>query len=130
MLSKDLTKAKKLLLADFNSAMALLSDDVECKDYQGYYSLAEILMRSGDDLNTLSAWSLLGPTDLDTPKDRLQFNNQKIQDVTLELLSVVQSKVSPEASNREIFEALRKNINCNNRIAIRRTQMMHLASGH
>jgi tetratricopeptide (TPR) repeat protein len=108
VLSKDLTKAKKLLLEDFNSAMALLSDDVDYNDYQGYYSLAEILMRSGDDLNTLSAWSLLGPSDLDTPKDVLQFDDQKTQDIALELLSVVQSKVSPEASNREIFEALRK----------------------
>ena len=65
-------------------------------------------MRSGDDLNTLSAWSLQGPTDLNTPQDVLQSDDQKTQEIALELLSVVQSKVSPEASNSEIFEALRK----------------------
>lgn len=108
VLSKDLTTAKALLLEDINSALALLSDDVDYNDWQGYYSLAEILMRAGDDLNALSAWSLLGPTDLDTPKDVLRFDDQKTQDTALELLSIVQSRLSPEASNREIFEALRK----------------------
>jgi hypothetical protein len=33
VLSKDLTKAKNLLLEDFNSAMALLSDDVDYNEY-------------------------------------------------------------------------------------------------
>lgn len=62
-LAGDRATAKKVFLGDIKAALALLSDDVEENDYQGFYQLADILMHAGDSMNALSAWSLLGPTD-------------------------------------------------------------------
>jgi uncharacterized protein YfaS (alpha-2-macroglobulin family) len=61
----DNASAKKLFLNDFMTALGLLSDEPEWNDYQGYLYLADILMHSGDNLNALSAWSLVVPTDVD-----------------------------------------------------------------
>ncbi|KAH8592092.1 hypothetical protein B0O99DRAFT_689874 [Bisporella sp. PMI_857] len=58
---EDYATAKQVFLEDMKSALALLSDDVEYNDHVGYRILAEVLMHSGDSLNALSAWSLLGP---------------------------------------------------------------------
>jgi hypothetical protein len=59
----DHAKAREVLMSEMMSALALLSDEVDWNDYQGYRHLAEILMHVGDQLNALSTWSLLGPTD-------------------------------------------------------------------
>jgi tetratricopeptide (TPR) repeat protein len=59
---KDPVKTKAIFLSDMKSALAFLSDDIEYNDHQGYRNLAEISMHAGDDLNALSAWSLLGPS--------------------------------------------------------------------
>lgn len=59
----DSQKTKAVLMGDMKSALALLSDDVDDNDFQGYLYMADILLHSGDMLNALTAWSLLGPTD-------------------------------------------------------------------
>jgi tetratricopeptide (TPR) repeat protein len=62
---EDPGEAKKLYLDDFMTGLSLLSDEYEWNDYQGYLYLADILMHSGDYLNSLSAWSLIIPGDID-----------------------------------------------------------------
>ncbi|KAE8450789.1 hypothetical protein EG329_005702 [Mollisiaceae sp. DMI_Dod_QoI] len=55
--------AQKLLMEDMLVALEILSDGDPDNDSHGYKILANILMHTGDDLNALSAWSLLGPND-------------------------------------------------------------------
>lgn len=121
---QDREKAKTIFLADIKSALELLSDDIDWNDYQGYYSLAEFLMHAGDDLNALSAWSLLGPTDLDTPEGVLQFNNEATEKLALELLGTVQSKLKPEAPYLDTFEALKTECESRRNIAIHEGQVI------
>lgn len=57
-------EAKKLYLDEFMTALPLLSDDYEWNDYEYYLYLAVIMIHSGDYLNSLSAWSLIIPGDI------------------------------------------------------------------
>lgn len=61
-------KAKQHLLNHMKTAMDLLSDDDPDNDYQGYKAIADVLIHVGDDVNALSAWSLLGPDDPEDDK--------------------------------------------------------------
>lgn len=79
-LKGDFETAKNVYLGDFKNALALLSDDDEENDYQGYYQMADILMHSGDTLNALSAWSLLGPTDGKLPAEEADANGHTAED--------------------------------------------------
>lgn len=56
-------EARKLFMEDMEFAMDIFSDDDPDNDKYEYKSLANILMYTGDDLDALSAWSLLGPDD-------------------------------------------------------------------
>lgn len=56
-------EARKLFMEEMVDALDILSDRDPDNDYYGYKLLANILMHTGDDLNALSAWSLLGPND-------------------------------------------------------------------
>jgi tetratricopeptide (TPR) repeat protein len=67
--SADRDKAKGIFLNDMKEAVDLLSDEAEWNDYLGYYKLADIFMHYGDDLNALSAWSMLGPYDAGRQRD-------------------------------------------------------------
>jgi hypothetical protein len=58
-------KARDLLLNDMKTALDLLSDDDPDNDFQGYVAIAEAALHAGDDLNALTAWSLLLPDDVD-----------------------------------------------------------------
>ena len=58
-------KTRNLLLDDMKTALDLLSDDDPDNDFQGYLWMAEVMVHAGDDLNALSAWSLLVPDDVD-----------------------------------------------------------------
>ncbi|EXJ79464.1 hypothetical protein A1O3_08966 [Capronia epimyces CBS 606.96] len=64
-----LDKARALFMDDMIMALEILSDQDPDNDYYGYKYLANILMHVGDDLNALSAWSLLGPSDLFRSKE-------------------------------------------------------------
>ncbi|KIW87027.1 uncharacterized protein Z519_12324 [Cladophialophora bantiana CBS 173.52] len=57
----QLEEARQLFMEDMVAAMEILSDSDPENDSYGYRYLANILMHTGDDLNALSAWSLLGP---------------------------------------------------------------------
>jgi len=56
-------EARKLFMEEMVDALDILSDRDPDNDYYGYKLLANILMYTGDDLNALIAWSLLGPND-------------------------------------------------------------------
>ena len=56
-------EAQKVFMEDMMDGLAILSDQDPDNDVYGYKLLANILMHTGDDLNALSAWSLLGPHD-------------------------------------------------------------------
>ncbi|OQU96187.1 hypothetical protein CLAIMM_02300 [Cladophialophora immunda] len=60
----QLEEARQLFMEDMVAAMEILFDGDPENDSYGYRYLADILMHTGDDLNALSAWSLLGPNDL------------------------------------------------------------------
>ncbi|KIX97484.1 uncharacterized protein Z520_06936 [Fonsecaea multimorphosa CBS 102226] len=60
----QLEEARQVFMEDMMAAMEILSDSDPENDSYGYRALANILMNTGDDLNALSAWSLLGPDDL------------------------------------------------------------------
>lgn len=86
-------KAKEVLMADMKTGLALLSDEDDWNDYQGYRQLSETLMHSGDDLHALSAWSLLGPTDgFDAPS----------QDQTLHEVTVASDTVTSDGPDLSI----------------------------
>jgi tetratricopeptide (TPR) repeat protein len=56
-------EARKLFMEEMVDALDILSNRDPDDDFYGYKLLANILMYTGDDLNALSAWSLLGPSD-------------------------------------------------------------------
>jgi tetratricopeptide (TPR) repeat protein len=56
-------EARKLFMEEIVDALDILSDRDPDNDYYGYKLLANVLMYTGDDLNALSAWSMLGPND-------------------------------------------------------------------
>ncbi|KAK5048582.1 hypothetical protein LTR84_005673 [Exophiala bonariae] len=58
-------KARDLLFDDMKTALDLLSDDDPDNDYIGYLWMAELLLHAGDELNSLSAFSLHVPEDVD-----------------------------------------------------------------
>ncbi|KAI9654642.1 MAG: hypothetical protein M1821_005849 [Bathelium mastoideum] len=62
-LAGDKEKAKTLLLDQMKSGLDLLSDDDPENDSWGYSRVANVLAHAGDDLNALSAWSLMGPSE-------------------------------------------------------------------
>ena len=57
-------EARKLYMEDMTLAIDLLSDEDPDNDSYAYKLLANVSMCAGDDLNALSAWSLLGPSDV------------------------------------------------------------------
>lgn len=57
----DRSKARGVFLNDMIDAVGLLSDEEDWNDYLGFYRLADIFMHYGDDVNALSAWSMIGP---------------------------------------------------------------------
>jgi hypothetical protein len=76
-LLSDQEKAMQNMRSDMKTAMDLLSDDDPDNDHQAYLMIADVLMHCGDDLNALSSWSLLGPNDLESPKETEHENGVK-----------------------------------------------------
>lgn len=66
-LTGNVEKARVYFKKDMQSGLDLLSDEDPSNDWIGYLKLAETLMHFGDDLNALSAYSLLIPDDLKEP---------------------------------------------------------------
>ncbi|EXJ54057.1 hypothetical protein A1O7_09394 [Cladophialophora yegresii CBS 114405] len=64
VLQGQVEEARKLFREDMIAALVILSDHDPDNDVFGYKTMANILMHTGDDLNALSAWSLLGPDDV------------------------------------------------------------------
>jgi tetratricopeptide (TPR) repeat protein len=109
--SGDRDAAKKLFLDDFMTALALLSDDEEWNDYQGYHYFADILMYSGDYLNSLSAWSLIIPEDIDLPAKALdECKDELIRSVAQDLKRLIPDEVQTLSSQRETFALLIKEV--------------------
>ena len=52
---------KTLLSGEMRSGFDLLSDDDNTNDHEGFSTMALVLTHAGDDLNAMSAWSLIGP---------------------------------------------------------------------
>ena len=102
----DPARAKQVLLEDMKLALALLSDEWEDNDSFGYYYLANTLMYSGDYLNALSAWSLLGPTNLDSETILLDFKDEHSRSMALELNKIIQSRYSSDAPLAKRVRAL------------------------
>ncbi|KAI9700607.1 MAG: hypothetical protein M1820_006761 [Bogoriella megaspora] len=59
----DDAKARQLLQREIKNCLDMLSDEWAYNDWYAYRTLAMILARYGDDCNSLSAWSLLAPSD-------------------------------------------------------------------
>ena len=73
-------RTKKLFLPHMEYAIDMLSDDDPDNDADGYVYLADVLLHSGDDMNALSAWSLVGPR-LDDDTARSQTPEEVSKDV-------------------------------------------------
>jgi tetratricopeptide (TPR) repeat protein len=111
----DNASAKKLFLNDFMTALGLLSDEPEWNDYQGYLYLADILMHSGDNLNALSAWSLIVPTDVDLAAMVLdEWKDEPLKTIAKDLREYIPSGIQTASTARETFlrmiEVLEKEI--------------------
>ena len=65
----QIPKTKELYLNPMKDALDMLSDDDPENDSDGYAYLADILIHTGDDVNALSAWSLVMPHDCARPDD-------------------------------------------------------------
>ncbi|OCT46177.1 hypothetical protein CLCR_01032 [Cladophialophora carrionii] len=64
VLQGQVEEARKLFREDMIAAFVILSDHDPDNDVFGYKTIANLLMHTGDDLNALSAWALLGPDDV------------------------------------------------------------------
>jgi tetratricopeptide (TPR) repeat protein len=64
VLQGQVEEARRLFREDMIAAFVILSDGDPDNDVFGYKTIANLLMHTGDDLNALSAWSLLGPDDV------------------------------------------------------------------
>lgn len=109
-LAGDLARAKKVFLEDMKSALAMLYDDTDDNDSQGFYRLADILMHCGDELNALSAWSLLGPKDESVEARILDFPEEPQRTMAHHLITSVHDRCEADAPLPEICDALRKEI--------------------
>ena len=77
-LTGNFEKARVYFKKEMQCGLDLLSDEDPSNDWMGYLKLAETLMHFGDDLNALSAWSLLIPDDLKAfPVDARKVNKPK-----------------------------------------------------
>lgn len=77
-LTENVEKARVYFKKEMQSGLDLLSDEDPSNDWMGYLKLAETLMHFGDDLNALSAYSLLIPDDLKaSPVDATKVNKPK-----------------------------------------------------
>ncbi len=63
-------EARKLFRDEMVTALEILSDGDPDNDTYGYKTLSNILLYTGDDLNALSSWSLLGPEDIFSTNDQ------------------------------------------------------------
>ncbi len=105
--SGDADAAKRLFSDDFNTALALLSDEYESNDFQGYLYLADILLHSGDYLNALSAWSLIAPGDLDLAAKVLDsYKSEPIQSMAQGLKELIPNELQIASEQRQTFHRL------------------------
>jgi len=58
-------KARDILRSEMADGLSMLSDDDPENDHLGYRGIGIAAIHAGDDLNALSAWSLLLPNDVD-----------------------------------------------------------------
>lgn len=77
-LTGKVEKARVYFRKKMQSGLDLLSDEDPNNDWMGYLQLAETLMHFGDDLNALSAYSLLIPDDVKaSPVEARNMNKPK-----------------------------------------------------
>jgi tetratricopeptide (TPR) repeat protein len=103
----DNDAAKRLFLDNFMSALALLSDEYEWNDYQGYLNLADTLMHSGDYLNALSAWSLIIPGDIDQAVMLLdEWKDEPMRSIANNLRPLIPNEAQIGSVQRQTFSRL------------------------
>lgn len=103
----DNDAARKLFLDNFMTALSLLSDDYEWNDYKGYLYLADVLMHSGDYLNSLSAWSLIIPRDVDLAAMVLdEWKDEPMKIIAQDLKHLIPNEVQSVSTQRQTFARL------------------------
>jgi hypothetical protein len=107
-IAKDKAKGKRIYQEDMESAIVLLSDSTVSNDWQGYYEIADVLMHLGNDLNALSAWSLVTPCDVDWEVRALEFEDEPARSLAKDLLESMGPSCPPGTSPTAQFEFLNK----------------------
>jgi tetratricopeptide (TPR) repeat protein len=97
-LSNNLASARMVLKSSIGFAFDILSDDTTKNDCWDYYRLASILLHYGDDLNALSAFSLLlpKPTKKSVMTWLLDFTENPERSLSLDLISVMEKECSSD----------------------------------
>lgn len=80
----EFDKTKKVFFNDVNEGVDLLSDEADWNDSWGFYKLANVFTHYGDDLDALSAWSMLGPSDAGKPLHEREVDTERSGDLVFE----------------------------------------------
>lgn len=87
-----------------------LSDETDENDYWAAYTLAKCLLASGDDLNSLTAWSLLEPVETDLVTKALMLDGGPQQPLIDELTEFVKAKCPLGATQIERIKAVQEEL--------------------
>lgn len=106
----DRAAAKEQLRQYVRISFENLSDETDENDYWAAYTLAKCLLASGDDLNALTAWSLLEPIETDAIIKAFMSEGGPQQSLIDELTEFVKAKCPLGSSQTERIKAVQEEL--------------------
>ncbi|PON26694.1 hypothetical protein TGAM01_v204195 [Trichoderma gamsii] len=106
----DRAAAKEQLRQYMRIAFDNLSDETDENDYWAAYTLSRCLVASGDDLNALTAWSLLEPIETDVITKAFKSEGGPQQSLIDELTEFVKAKCPFGATQVERIKAVQEEL--------------------
>lgn len=102
--------AKEQLRQYVRISVENLSDETDENDYWAAYTLSKCLLASGDDLNALTAWSLLEPIETDVVTKAFMLEGGPRQPLIDELTEFVKAKCPLGATQIERIKAVQEEL--------------------
>lgn len=106
----DRVSAKEQLRQYVRISFENLSDETDENDYWAAYTLAKCLLASGDDLNALTAWSLLEPIETDVITKAFMGEGGPQQLLVDELTELVKAKCPLGSTQIERIKAVQEEL--------------------
>lgn len=110
VLHGDQAAAKEQVRQYVRISIDNLSDETDENDYWAAYTLSKCLWASGDDLNALTAWSLLEPVETDLVTKALMLEGGPQQSLIDELTEFVKAKCPLGATQLERIKAVQEEL--------------------